>query len=79
MIKFLVMLGIGYAISCVYGSFNLSYCKTLYFSGTLRLTRPVFGPKHFLVRIQMNVFNSRNFLSAKHMAYVDIEVSNYEF
>ncbi|XP_069694529.1 fibrillin-2 isoform X2 [Periplaneta americana] len=47
--------------------------------GALRLTRPVFGPKHFLVKIQMKVFTTRNFLSAKHWAYVDIDVSNYEF
>jgi hypothetical protein len=50
-----------------------------FFLGALRLTRPVFGPKHFLVKIQMKVFTARNFLSAKHWAYVDIDVSNYEF
>jgi hypothetical protein len=49
------------------------------FSGELRLTRPVFGPKHFLVKIQMKVFTTRNFLSAKHWAFVDIDVSNYDF
>lgn len=53
--------------------------KIIYFSGALRLTRPVFGPKHFLVKIQMKVFTVRNFLSAKHWAYVDIDVSDYEF
>lgn len=51
----------------------------VYFSGELRLTRPVFGPKHFLVKIQMKVFTIRNLLSAKHWAYVDIDVSNYDF
>jgi hypothetical protein len=49
------------------------------FPGALLLTRPVFGPKHFLVKIEMKVFTPRNFLSAKHWAYVDIDVSNYEF
>ncbi|PSN57327.1 hypothetical protein C0J52_02120 [Blattella germanica] len=47
--------------------------------GALRLTKPVVGPKKFLVKIQMKVFTTRNYLSAKHWAFVDIDVSNYEY